>query len=173
MDRKLVVQEARQIMREYFPHALGMTGSCLFWAAATIKAIRRHGAYAELQAGTCFWPRLKPDQPGEMRAYGYQWSLNSATLRWLSMGKLPEMHIWTLIPDTLEIVDMTSGFFPARCMETLNLDWPGDKPPEYFWQKAEYSLDWPEGLQYVADPNATEIATRFIEHYLVTHLFQQ
>jgi hypothetical protein len=46
---------------------------------------------------------------------------------------LPEMHVWLGCPGTGELIDFSTGLWPAACKATTGLDWPAPAPPEYVW----------------------------------------
>lgn len=148
------------------PHA------CLYWTHHTIKELAKHSIKACWQAGDCFWPRIRQDDigyypPDESTHYGYQWD-PEANLSQLAVecGHLPEVHIWAGIVTTQEIIDFTTQFFPQCCQDLLRWNWPGDKPPQYYWGHCN---DLPDGVHYRPSSKATmaivQIATQVIRSY--------
>jgi hypothetical protein len=73
-------------------------------------------------------------------------------------GLLPEIHVWAGIVESQELLDLSTGAWPAACQRLLGLDWPGIRPPEFFWGK-----ELPNVAHYEAKPQATIFAGRLIE----------
>ena len=71
----------------------------------------------------------------------------------MALGNMPEMHVWVGIPDRQEIVDMTTKYWPLLCQQSAKADWPGPKPPDFFW-----SHEPPDRVIYQADPLAITAA---------------
>jgi hypothetical protein len=118
------------------------TGTCVWAAAAVIEAAKERGVRLVLQAGSAFWPRVSPEQDDGVSSthFGYQWERGSReTMQILGriqkgdLSILPEMHVWAADPKEMEIVDPTSGQFPAQARRLQGLDWKGPVPPEQFW----------------------------------------
>lgn len=110
--------------------------SCLYWAAATTKVLRRLGQRCVIQAGSAYWPThpAGEDPPTGVNAFGYEWDRPSSDelALVLSLGWLPEMHCWAALPDAGEIIDCTVGLQADQCLRTQ-----GRRPlvpyPDYFW----------------------------------------
>ena len=170
MDQKWqekVVHNARQIMAGRWPELSKKPGGCLYFAACTVVSLRNEGVRAVLQAGSCHWPRITLEQAKReadpIYTFGYEWEPDSATTRrHILLNMLPEMHVWAAIPATNEIVDLTSGQFPAQCRLLQNLDWPGIQPPDYFWCKADKDV-WPKNVCYEAKESAIRLAAFYLE----------
>ena len=58
---------------------------------------------------------------------------------------LPEIHVWLGCPDTGEIIDFTTGLWPAACRATLGMGWLAALPPPYFWN---FGPRRPPGVNY-------------------------
>ena len=46
-------------------------------------------------------------------------------------ASLPEMHVWLGCPETGEVIDFTTGFWPAACKVLLGQDWLAAEPPAF------------------------------------------
>jgi hypothetical protein len=137
------------------------SGRCLFWAMYGTETLRSYGIRAILQAGSAFWPRLRPDQDDGISNthFGYQWSPDDPiSIAQIERNMLPEMHVWIGIPLTGEIVDFSTKFWPAQELEIHKQGWPGDLPPEFFWD----TPDKLPGAWYTPSKEATVYALRAI-----------
>jgi hypothetical protein len=139
--------------------------ACLFWAAHAMEALQAEGLRAIVQAGTCLWPRVRPEDfdglpPAEPTHFGYEWQPDDpATLARIKAGLLPEIHVWVAVPDRAApgggvIVDFTTGYFPGNCP----FPWLGPMPPRYFWGGPG---DLPDLTFYRAEPSAIAAVLRF------------
>jgi len=52
-----------------------------------------------------------------------------------------------------EIIDFSTGLWPAACKETLGLDWLAPLPPDYLWAVGN---QLPDGVRYLADRGAID-----------------
>jgi hypothetical protein len=121
----------------------GPIGSyCLWWAYHLTCVLRGMDIPAQIQAGTAYWPRLRQDQddglPTTLPHFGYQYTPSTGDLvRIAVFHRLPEMHVWVGIPGAdgfpPTIIDPTTQWWPDLCRLRIGKDWPGDKPPLYFW----------------------------------------
>lgn len=159
-EKDLVVQEIEAKLTEAGWHR---PDACLYWAAETTRELSRRGLRALIQAGTLMWPRVLPEQDDGVSPthFSYVWEPNSMTTRNLILaGMLPEMHIWVGLPDSNEIVDLTTKFLPVQCQRLIKYDWPGIKPPDYLWTNAK---ELPEGVIYEPDIKAIVLALRHLK----------
>ena len=122
-----------------------------------------------IQAGSAQWPRIPPelDDGVSPTHFAYEWDPESEVAQLVLSGivpvirradgytapSLPEMHVWLGCPDTGELIDFTTGLWPAACQATLGLDWPAAAPPEYFWN---FGTRLPSGVHYLAARDAIE-----------------
>ena len=140
----------------------GCPGLCIYWAAATVATLMKQGIRTAIQAGTAYWPRVPRNEwvTDDCAHFGYKWEGASSPLDQvsISMGNLPEMHIWAAILDTRELIDMTTWSWPAACKRMLGMDWQGSKPPNYFWANKP-----PAGVIYKVNLRATLYAFRVVE----------
>ena len=152
------------------PHNMPLCGACLVWTYCTISVLTLHNIRSLIQAGTCLWPRMRKDQDDGkcLTHFGYVWSPNTKESEMAVLtGHMPEIHIWTAIPDEQIIIDMSSGMFPYQCRELIDQDWPGDRPPRHFWCNVNAI---PEGVIYKSSIPAIKYASnamlRFIKEDL-------
>ena len=54
---------------------------------------------------------------------------------------------------------MTTQYWSEQCRLIQGLDWPGDKPPTYFWGTAG---ELPDGVLYAPDMKAIALALRLL-----------
>lgn len=137
--------------------------ACLYWAHYTVEVLKALGIRAIIQAGSASWPRVRPDQDdGTTPTHlTYAWEPNSVTTKTrLAAGVMPEMHVWAAIPDRGEIIDMTTRYWPKQCLLIQERDWPGEKPPTYFWGTAE---ELPDGVIYAPDMKAIALALHLLK----------
>jgi hypothetical protein len=79
----------------------------------------------------------------------------------MSLGNLPEMHVWIGILDRQEIVDFTTRYLKAAAADH-GMAWTADDPPPYLWCPASATPDW-----VVYKPNKE--ATLYACNILNTH----
>ena len=139
---------------------LAPEGACLVYAAAILGIAQRQGLRLVLQAGSAFWPRMTPEQDDGVSPthFGYEWDPPNVA-RHLAAGHLPEMHAWAGDPVTQDLVDLTTGQFPAQCQRMLGAGWPGVRPPLTWWGPAR-SL--PDGVSYTPNRDATRLAMQLL-----------
>jgi hypothetical protein len=127
--------------REAVAALLGLDGSngppewhCLGWAAVLARMLRRAGRRAALVAGSCGWPRLRPDQddgrPETSTHFSHMFVVDEA-LPLVVRGLAPEWHCWVAMAgrgDAVELIDGTTGAWPEKCRRLSGTDWPGDRP---------------------------------------------
>ena len=82
------------------------------------------GVRSFVQGGSCGWPRIPNAAPDDEAAcMAYAWEPDSPTTRKsLERGLLPEIHAWVGIPETMEIVDVTTAYWPARMKRDFGWD---------------------------------------------------
>lgn len=143
---------------------------CLLWGEALAGRLRLRGLAAALVAGTCGWPRLRPDQddgrPGTATHFSHEFDVTEA-LPWVRRGMVPEWHCWVavLVPRSggvVELADPTTGAWPEKCLAATGLDWPGDRPPPYLWCRSD---ELPPRVCYAPDGWATLWARAFARSF--------
>jgi hypothetical protein len=76
-------------------------------------------------------------------------------------GDLPEMHVWSAIPATGELVDLSVGFQPEQARRLCDFVWsPEFQLPVYLWGKPQ-----PPRLCYRASPLACKMAAIFLNEF--------
>ncbi len=162
MNKARVVEQTRKLVMARWPTLIHSNGACLYMTYGLMFVLTEMGKRPILQAGSCDWPRLTPEQDDGIAPnfYGFVWEPDSLdTFAWLLSNTLPEMHVWCGLPEDNEIIDLTCGTFPLHCRKTLGLDWPGHQPPDYLWCKCN---EVPRGVTYIADERAMDVAYAFI-----------
>lgn len=151
---------------------------CLYWGVFTVACLREQGEPAILQAGSCTWPRIRPqDDDGVVSThFGYVWEnpTPKEIRKKIEAGTLPEMHVWAGImakePEDQQIVDLTAGFFPKQAKEIGGFDWRAAPPPKYLWSTlAEMRKTWVVANftpTYRADVNACALAVALVREEL-------
>lgn len=166
--KETIVREAKALALKRFPEIEGATqGHCLIFNAALCAVANKRGVRLVLQAGTAFWPRVTPetDDGEEANRFGYEWSPDAPFSRArLAAGLLPEIHVWAGDPETQEIADLTTGFFPQQCYDMLRVGWKAPRPPEWFWGTAH---DLPDLASYVPNLEATLFAADVLRRALI------
>ena len=120
----VVVSEARDIYQRRYSDKPKQR-SCLYWAAAFNEAAKRHGLDALLQAGSAQF-QFCHDTGENTTHFSYMFSKKSAYFM-LANGIWPEMHVWSGLPDSGEIVDLSVSYQPQQARELAGLIWT----PEY------------------------------------------
>lgn len=132
--------------------------ACLFWALFTMRELHHLGIKGALQAGSAFWPRVTRAEfdanPDEQHThFGYQWSpAEPLSQMSVSLGNLPEVHVWVGLVETQEILDFTTGYWPQNCLRVLGKGWPGPKPPEFYWGPCS---ELPDLVHYAPERDAS------------------
>lgn len=162
---KLMIVKAvrRKVERTWaqMPPERGPVGQyCLVWALATVGILRAYGvADAHFQAGTAYWPRLRPEQDDGLETTMIQFGYEFAPDKFTGNSLLPEMHCWAAIGrDT--IVDVTTGFQQENALRLGGFDWPGDPLPPYLWANLS---DIPAGWVYRPRRDAVELAMGIVK----------
>ena len=165
-DKKRLVQQARTAVVEYFPDLADrevMAGACLYGAFFMLKTLHEAGLRPCPQAGNMSWPLGVPDDGVSVTHWSYVWSPGCPLSQLsMSMGNLPEMHVWVGIVETQEIIDIQVGLLPEICP----FGWPVP-PPDFFWGTYQ---DLPEGTVYYSNEAATKYAWAVMEKHLVPRL---
>ena len=164
----LVVDCARVFFRRLWPEAevIRDTHSCLFMTACLQGVLATIGIKTMLQAGSCQWPMLEPENDdGECAThFSYQWEglKDDRTNFFFRAGALPEMHCWLAYRDPDTIVDATSGSWPERA-HAGGHSWETPRPPDFLWHTADeleslVEREFKLGIRYEANLEACKVA---------------
>lgn len=158
MDKELIVKAVNERMDLCYPKAKHHR-ICLIWAFETMVKLRQNGVDALIQAGTAMWPFKNKDQDDGISNthFSYQFEDTAFNRRMMTRSQLPEMHVWVGIPASKEIVDLTTKFWPQQAKELEDIEWQGNKPPEYFW-----SNEFPPEVLYQPSKVATLFAINML-----------
>ena len=159
-DRKAMVAEARKLVRKVIP-GVPLRQSCLYHAWAICQVGHQHGHRFLLQAGTSYWPCLRPelDDGVSPNRFGYEFDTIVAA-GCEAMNMMPEMHVWAGDPYAGEIIDLTTGLWPAQAMALQKIAWKAPKPPDYVWCDPR---ELPKDVVYRATKEASLLAKRLLE----------
>ena len=155
--RKLIIE---------IEHALNQTenrpGLCIYYANTVANLLHRHGLHVVIQAGSLQWPRIRraEDDGVTNSHFAYMWSPHTtASLRSMSIGNLPEMHVWVGLIESQELVDFSTRHF-KEAAQKLGMTWTADSPPPYVWCPANQLPDW---VRYTPNREATLFACHILE----------
>lgn len=120
---------------------------CLWWATFTVNTLNGAGIPAQIQAGSAYWPRLRPDQDDGVSNthFGYEYTPGPKNLHKIVAGHLPEIHCWAAIVKENVIIDVTTQYWPDNAKRLCGYDWPGVLPPSFVWCRAD---QLPDGVRY-------------------------
>lgn len=110
-------------------------GLCLYYAGTVMETLQSYGYKALIQGGSLLWPRIKPEEDdGVMDThFSYMWSPETLESQIaMSLGALPEMHVWVGLIDTQEIVDFSTRHLKEAATNRGH-KWIANDPPSYFW----------------------------------------
>ena len=137
-------------------------------AAATAPALRvleRRGVRALLQAGSMEFPMGGIDDGVNATHFSYIWEPESAETRArIAREEMPEMHVWVGLPDSGEILDVTTCFHQTQARR-LGLLWRGPAPPPFLWERADQLPG--RGVIYI--PERRAIAWALVRLGLASH----
>jgi hypothetical protein len=163
MKREIVEDACRIYARRYAARIPEQRG-CLFWAAAFNEAARNAGIEAVLQAGTANF-QFQMDDGVNPTHFSYEFEDEPAMRNFLE-GVLPEMHVWSWIKATNEIVDLSTGFQWQMAKETLGFDWnPNLSLPRWLWMRVERLQQCSPRVIYKANALAIMIALAYLENF--------
>lgn len=160
--KKAIVSRAKRLRSKRYGN-IPVEGSCLYFAWAVCVAAQERGIRAILQAGTAYWPRINLARDDGLvdTHFGYEWGEELAQLILTRQGPFlgREMHVWAVIPETKEIIDLTTAYWPAQCRKLLGAEWTAPKPPAYLWARYD---ELPKGVVYEAKRDACELAVKLL-----------
>jgi hypothetical protein len=160
--RSLIVREARELFQQVSPMMADHWGTCVYETAALIAVAQKHGCTAENgleilpQAGSAFWRRIPHRDDDGVTDTHWGFEYDTSTLAPGDMCGLPlEVHVWAAMPTTGEIIDISTRGWPESCAGAGGLPWPGPRPPDHLWVKA--NKRHPNSI-YVPNQDATQRA---------------
>lgn len=166
--KREIVGRIRERVRRYSAHLASSPGTCVTHSNVAMLELLPLGFKATLQAGSAYWPRRGLDyDDGTPTHFGFVWEPDAPQSKYANgLGYLQEIHVWVGLSDTQEVIDLTTGKLPECCKIMLEFDWPGPKPPDYFWGHM-----LPPDVRYEPDEAATiyaalRIWNRYRPYYL-------
>jgi hypothetical protein len=160
VDHDAIVNEVEKLVAEV---EVDPSAMCLLWAVTTCGVLQKHGVRTVVQSGTMMWPRIRPEEDDGVcnTHFSYVWQADSPmTQQRVYAGLLPEMHIWTAIPEEPAIVDLTTQFHKLQCSRRAGLPWTAPDPPPYLWVGPD---TLPENVIYRPDMGAIKLALFFAQ----------
>jgi hypothetical protein len=145
------------VLRAYMPPRQG--GMCLYIAHAVASVLHGAGMRPVIQAGSLQWPRMRRDEDDGVcnTHFAYMWTPGDPASRLaVSMGQLPEMHVWVGLLQEQQIVDFSTRNLRAEA-NRCGLTWTAEDPPPYLW-----THELPDWVAYTPDRQATLFACRAI-----------
>ena len=155
--KRKIIKDAEKIFRKRYAKLCtdqSGGGMCPYWALAVIEAGKKNGRNLVLMAGSMQWQFVPThlDDGVSNNAFAYMWSPNDARSRYaMSMGMLPEVHVFAGDPETQEIIDLSTRDFKRIAQNSFGFDWRTADPPRYVWAKRE---DLPSDARYSIEPEA-------------------
>jgi len=145
-----------RVVEKYHPAVVANgTGACLYLAYhATYFLHMIVGVRAIMQAGTMSWPFADFTQPddGGPTHLTYQWNGPEEGQIHAPIPSnctpLPEVHVWTALPEHKTIIDLSTGSFPIAAQK-LGFTWKGPMPPPFMWSDPKTQSRFP-GTKYEA-----------------------
>ena len=141
--------------------------ACLYWSTILCKRLHEEGIKSIIQAGSMNWPIIDPRNDDGVSPTHYSYEYTECTpldiIRSLSASILPEMHVWVGVPETNEIIDLTTKYFMCNCSEISGLEWKSKPPPPYLWAN-----ELPDNVYYTPNPQACMIAHKLAIDWLVS-----
>ena len=154
-EKDTLVADVRSDLKE---HAGGLPPAYACFSTAFFTVLRLYGAgiRASIQGGSRQWPIIPPEKDdGECATHlSWMWSpTDLRTLESLAAGRAPEVHCWVGIPESGELIDLTTCHLKENAADA-GLVWRVDEPPDYIWVDGFGEL--PEDVVYLAELEATE-----------------
>jgi hypothetical protein len=162
--RQEIVDQALVIYAERYASRIPEDKGCLFWAASFNEAARSQGLQVLLQAGSAQF-QFRKDNGTDVTHYSYMFEWPAA-MYYMHRGQLPEMHCWSYIKTTGELVDLSVKYQPARALELFGFQWESELlPPPFVWASpTELSLMSPRFV-YNAEVPACLLAIRYLARF--------
>ena len=140
-----MIEHTRALLQAKLGPDAPLESCCMQRAFAGTCVLRANGYTSAIpQAGSASWPLYPADQePADPAPTHYSYVYDGKPLSdphntvQLMLGHLPEIHCWIAIPETLTIIDFTTGFLPLLC-EQRGLPWENGTPDRYIWEDARH-----------------------------------
>lgn len=162
--REALVKAIRKAMAENY-RGDNIELACLSWADMTERFLRMAGYRTCIQAGSAFYKRVPGDPalwPHDDSHFSYVWDGSVSSMQvadlLLNGGHLPEMHVWVALPDSMEIIDLTTCYVASNCERLTGLKFLADPLPDYYWRTPDYLPAPQTTIDMVPDLEATKLA---------------
>jgi hypothetical protein len=139
--------------RQWYADQVKHGGRCFYWSLTLMGVLLQHGYRALIQAGSMSWPIVPPGQDDghSPTHFSYEWSpWREESQAALSLGLLPEIHVWAGLPDQNELLDFATKSLPEQAAKE-GLIWRTPPPPDFLWCGP---AELPEGVIYKPDLDA-------------------
>ena len=146
-----------------FDRHIPAEAACLYWSGVVLSYFDSIGETALLQAGSASWARVSQEaDDGKMNThFSYMFEYNAKIPIALSMGVLPEMHVWVAIIDPQQLVDLTTCFVPQQYKKLVKEEWGDKQVPGFIWaERQELEDNWE--IIYTPDMRAINIAIQLL-----------
>jgi hypothetical protein len=136
--------------------------ACFYHAVFTHGHLKNLGLFNKvlISAGTFSIVRLAVDDGISPTHFSYTFTPDRAAMEAVENDRMPEMHCWVTIPETQEVVDLTTCYLKDQCKELTGLDWKAPDPPDYVWHHID-SL--PCGIEYTPSREAVALVQYFFQ----------
>ena len=142
-EKDIFVAHINNLMAETYC-GQNINAACLYWAGMVCKEINKdiEGPRAIIQGGSMSWPCMGDVDDGVSPThFSYIFEAGDPqTHKQLKLGRLPEMHVWVAIPETQEIIDLTTKYLTYQAMDLANIKWTAAIPPDYLWVQGVQSF---------------------------------
>lgn len=159
--REMLVRRIERATKKRVNSKQRINRSCLWYAHETIRELDRQGVRAVLQAGSASWLIVPEEHDDGISPthYSYECEITPRSLmEMITIGVLPEMHVWAAIPNTNEVIDLTTRYLP-ELSASAGLKCQIDYPP-YVWENVRVLSDM--GMYYKPTMAATQLAMHLI-----------
>lgn len=147
---------------EVFCKGLHIHRTCLFHAILAAQEFQKLGIKNKIQSGSMHYPIIDMalDDGKQPTHFSYQFESKMAYAM-IAKNMFPELHIWNYLPDTQELVDLTTCYIPRQTKECTGLEFKGPISPDYIWSK-----DLPKNVIYEPNIEADAITIILIENLI-------
>jgi len=161
-DKDAFAAAVRSDLKE---HTGGLPAAYLCFSTAFFTMLRLHkkGIKSSIQGGSRQWPIIpREEDDGKCNTHlSLMWSpTDPRTIRSLSAGRAPEVHCWVGIPESGELIDLTTCHLKENAADA-GIDWRVADPPDYLW--VDGFSDLPEDVVYLADLDATNFVNVLVK----------